>query len=150
VTIEGLALHMSADPSAPYDKAEHALSIRNAQNLTLRDVEVFWDAPESPRWKSALALESVRGLRLDGFAARQAQSGGSDPAIALRDVEDAVLRGCTALPGTEEFVHVAGTKCRNIQLIANDLREARIPWGVDEGAVRESMVRSDGDLVRKP
>ena len=150
VTIEDLALHMSSDPSARYDKADHALSIRNARNLTLRAVEVFWDAPESANWKSALAVESVRGLRVDGFVARQANPSASDPAIALRNVEDAVLRDCTALPGTGEFAHIGGPRCRNIQFIANDLREARVPWSVDGDGMREDAIGSDGNLLRKP
>ncbi len=49
VTIDGLTLHMSLDPSAPYDRAEHALSLRRGRNLQLRDVAVVWDSPESPR-----------------------------------------------------------------------------------------------------
>ena len=53
VTIDGLALHMSSDPSAPYEKTDHALKIRNARNLRLADVELFWDEPASKRWQSA-------------------------------------------------------------------------------------------------
>jgi polygalacturonase len=150
LTIEGLALHLSSDPSAPYEKSEHALSIKNAKNLTLRDIEIFWDAPESVQWRSAVAAEGLRGLRIEGLAARQASERDGDPAILLRDVEDAVLRGCTALPGTSEFVHIAGAKSRNIQLIGNDLREARIPWGVDRDGPQEGTISSSGDLLRQP
>ena len=149
ITIDGLTLHMSADPSAPFETAEHALAIKWAKDLELRNVEVVWDAPASPRWKSALAVEDAQGLRLEGFAARQAQSDASAPAIVLADVDGAVLRGCRARRGTAEFLHVAGSGCRDIQLIANDLREAKIPFAADSDALGDSTIRSSGDLVRE-
>lgn len=145
VVIDGLELHLACDPAAPYERTENALSIRNAWNIELRDVAVSWDEPSSPRWKSALAVEDVRGLVLDGVAARQAQVDSTAPAIRFERVDGALLRDCRALPGTGEFLHVAGAGSGDIQLFANDLRAARSPWSSD-GA----DVRSSGDLVDRP
>ncbi len=146
VTIDGLELHLSCDPSAPYEKSEHALSIRRARNVELRNVEIVWEEPRSPSWRSALSVEAVQGLLLEGLAARQAPSGGDAPAIALEQVEGALLRGCRALAGTGEFVHVSGAASRDIQLIANELTEAEIPWGADSDELRETL-RSAGDVL---
>ena len=148
VTIEGLRLFVSSDPAAPYDKAEHALSIRYARNLTLRDVEIAWDPPESPGWRSALAVRDATDLHVEGLSARQAPSA-TAPVVLLDGVEGAVLRACRALPGTAEFLHLAGERNRDIQLIANDLRDAAIPLGADPGAPADEL-HSDGDLVRRP
>ena len=91
----------------------------------------------------------MQDLRLENLSARQARPGTDAPAVLLREVEGAVLRGCRALPGTGEFVRV-GVGSRDIQLIANDLRAARIPWGADSDELRENAIRSAGDLVREP
>jgi hypothetical protein len=131
VTIDGLALHLSRDPAAPYETADHALALRYAKNFHLRDVEVFWDDPVSPSWKSALDVDSVQGLVLDGFVARQGDPSGKAPAIALRRVERAVLRDCTAADGTAEFLHLGGGANRDIQLIGTDLRRARVQFAAD-------------------
>ncbi len=148
VTIDGLVLHVAGDPFAPYDKADHALSIRRAKNLQLRNVEVVWEEPENPNWQSALRVESVAGLLLEGFAGRPAGDTGSVPAIDLIDVDGAVLRACTARAGTREFVHIAGAASRDLELIANDLRAAEISYVAGED-VREGAVRSSGDITRK-
>ncbi len=149
VTIDGLALHMTWDPAAPYETAEHALTIRHATHFQMKNVEVYWDEPASPRWRSALAAEAVRGLTLESISARQADPAGAAPTIVLTKVDGAVIRGCTALAGTGEFLHVAGDGSRDIQLIANDLRAARTPWGADRVDAGVPLIRSAGDLVHK-
>src|SRR6185436_7497046 len=149
VTIDGLVLHVSSDPSAPYDKTEHALAIRHARNFTLRDVEIVWDAPESAAWRSALAVEDARDLRVEGLSARQAPSS-KVPVVVLERVEGATLRACRALPGTSEFLHLAGDRNRDVLLLGNDLRAAAIPFGADSGAPSADVLRSDGDLLRRP
>lgn len=131
VTIDGLALHLSRDPAAPYETCDHALALRHAKNFRLKDVEIFWDEPVSPNWKSALDVESVQGLVLDGFVARQGDPSGKAPAIMLRRVERAVLRDCTAADGTGEFLHLGGGANRDVQLIGTDLRRARVQFAAD-------------------
>jgi len=148
ITIDGLTLHMACDLSAPYEKAEHALSIREARNLELRNVEVVWDKPESPRWKSALAVENVLGLRLENFSGRQALAHHDAPAILLKHVQSALLRGCRALPGTTEFLHVAGDRSRDIVLHANDLRAVEQAFGADPDA--PDAIHPEGNLGVRP
>jgi hypothetical protein len=148
VVIDGLSLDLSCDRSAPYDKSNHALAIRHARNLTLRNVSVTWDAPEAEQWKSALFVESARDLAVEGFRGRQARAGGAAGAISLRDVEGAFVRGCTALAGTETFLHVSGARSRDVQLFANDLRQARTPSAADP-EVRRDAISSVFDLLRK-
>jgi hypothetical protein len=147
VTIDGLVLHVASDPSAPYDKSEHALSIAHARNLTLRNVEVVWDEPESPRWRSALSVRDTSDLHVEGLIARQAPAAAA-PAVLLQQVQGAILRGCRALPGTAEFLRVAGDRSRDVLLLANDLRAADRPFGEDPDVLR--AVHSEGDLLRRP
>jgi glycosyl hydrolase family 28 len=148
VVIDGLELHVAADPSAPYETLESALVLRHARDVELRDVAVFWEAPESTRGRSALAAEDVQGLRLDNVAARQAPGVSEAPAIALTDVVGALVRNCRALSGTTEFLRVKGAASSDIQLLANDLRAAQLPWKLEGPA--PGVLRSNGDLLREP
>jgi hypothetical protein len=151
VTIDGLALHLSRDPAAAYETADHAIALKWAKNFQLKNCEVFWDEPVSAAWKSAIDVESVAGLVLEGVRARQGAPGetsGGAPAIMLRKVAGATLRGCTALAGTDEFLHLGGGANRGIQLIANDLLLAHLAFGADAAADLTEL-RWAGDLMRE-
>ena len=80
ITIENFKLHISQDPRASYDKADHCLKFQQVKNLKLKGIEIFWDTPESPAWESALYLEDIKGLELDGFRGRQAKAVAAVPA----------------------------------------------------------------------
>jgi hypothetical protein len=139
ITIYNLKLYIATDPSAAYEKAVHALKFQRVKNLRLRDVEVFWTEPASAKWESALCLEDVQGLVVDGFSGRQAKDGANRPAIWLNRVEDAVLRNCTARSGTTEFLRVTGKSTNRVVLLANDLRHARVPYSIDPDVNRDSV-----------
>jgi polygalacturonase len=139
ISIENVKLFLSAEPGSPVEKAVHAVKLRWARNIRLKDLEIFWDKPESPRWESALWAEDAEGLVLDGFGARQARPGADTPAVVLRQVNGAVLRNCYALPGAGVFLRVEGAGSRRIRLFGNDLSEARRAFvtspGVSAGAI---------------
>ena len=97
ISFENVKLRLSADPAAPYDKAEHALEARWAKNVKFRNVEVSWDKPEIKQWKSALCFEDITGLQLDGFAGRGAWPERDTPAVLLKEVSGAVVRHSRAL-----------------------------------------------------
>jgi hypothetical protein len=128
VSIENVRLFVSTDPDAPYDKAEHALDCRRARNLKVKDVTVFWEPPALAQWKSALYLEDIKGLELASFTGRAAWPARGQPAVALRNVADAVVRDCRAPEGTGLFLRVAGPRSRAIRLWANDLTQAKTPY----------------------
>jgi hypothetical protein len=140
ITIDNFKLYISSDPKAPYEKAVHGLTFRQVKNLTLKDVEVFWSEPVSTGWQSALSLEEIKGLVLDGFVGRQAKIGAAAPAVMLHDVEDAVIRNSRALEGTGIFLRVTGKRTRDIVLDGNDLRKAKARYSTDpdvpKGAIR--------------
>jgi len=39
-----------------------AMEVRWARNLKLKDVEVVWDKPGSPKWQSALRMEDAQDV----------------------------------------------------------------------------------------
>lgn len=141
ITLSNVKLFVSHDPDAPYDKAVHALKFQQARNLKLKDVEVIWEKPESERWQSALYLEEIEGLEIEGFCGRQAHPGEKVPSVVFDRVKDAIMRNCKAPAGTELFLSVQGKDTDGIVLAGNDFRLAKIPFICDqdlaEGAVQE-------------
>ena len=72
ITLENVRLAVSSDPGSPLQKSGHALTIENARSFRMKDVEVAWEAPVSDEWQSALMVENVHGLTLDGVITPQA------------------------------------------------------------------------------
>lgn len=146
VTLENIRLFLSAQPDHPMQKAEHALKFRWARNLKLRDIEVHWEKPESEKWQSALYLEDIQGLELDGFSGRPAKAGTDIPAIVLRQVEDATVSNTKVQPGTTVFLDVKGERSRGIRLINNDFQQAKVAYRLDKN-VRSTEVKALNNFV---
>jgi polygalacturonase len=145
VSLENVQLWLSNDPDSKLEKADDAIKVRWARNLKLKDVTVHWDKPESAKWQSALAVEDVKELELDGFSGRQAKMGGDSPTIILNRVEDAMIRNSKATDGTGIFLRVAGNKSSDIYLMDNDLRKARLSHQVD-GSTKSDAIHLANNL----
>jgi hypothetical protein len=89
ITFENVKLSISADPAAPFDKAEHALHFRWVKDLKLENLEVVWQKPALPAWKSALYLEHIDGLQLDRFAGPSGSTDTNVPAVVFDQVRRA-------------------------------------------------------------
>jgi hypothetical protein len=139
-------LFVAHDPAAPYDKAVHALTFRQVKNLKLRNIEVIWDKPEYDQWKSALYLEDIQGLELEGFQGRQAKEGADDAAVVLNQVENAQILQSKALAGTSVFCEIRGEGSRGIYLLGNDLLQAKIPYRIAPG-VKADEVKARNNLL---
>jgi polygalacturonase len=149
VSLENVKLFLSADPAWPLQKAAHAMKFRWARDLKLKDVEVVWDKPQSEKWESALYLEEVQGVEVDGFAGRPAKPGTEIPAVVLDQVEDATIRNAKPREGTTLFLKVKGDKSRGIILHNNDLRRAKVPYRLENGARAEEVKAQNNFLSGK-
>jgi len=94
---------------------------------------VTWEPPEYGPWKSALYLENIRGLELDGFQGKQAatEMQKAAAAVVLDGVEGGLIRNCEALPGTGLFLDIRGEKTKAIAIHNNDFRAAQFPLLLD-------------------
>jgi hypothetical protein len=146
ITMVNVKLFVAHDPAAPYDKAVHALTFRQVRNLKLRNIEVIWDKPEYDQWKSALYLEDIQGLELEGFQGRQAKEGADDAAVVLNQVENAQILQSKALAGTSVFCEIRGEGSRGIYLLGNDLLQAKIPYRIAPG-VKADEVKARNNLL---
>ncbi len=139
IRFENVKLFMSEDPKAYFKEAIHGIQGRYFKDLTLKDVEIVWGGPSSEKWKSALYLEDVDGLILDGFVGRQAHLGSNEPAVTLKNVAEADIRLCRAAKGTGQFLRVEGEQSKDIRLFANDFSLAKTPYAANEKAITFSF-----------
>jgi hypothetical protein len=141
VTLDNVRLTVDGDLDAPWKKSPIALTVENARNIKLKDVQIGFEAPSNDHWESALVVENVDGLLLDGVGARPAPNGTAAPAVVLRDAQNVVVRHSQAAEGTGTFLQVAGAATRGVVLAANDLRQAQTGVettpDVPAGAVQE-------------
>ena len=148
IRFENVKLFMSEDPGAYFKEAVHAIQGRYFKDLTLRDIEIVWGKPSSEKWKSALYLEDVEGLTLDGFMGKQAHPGSEEAAVVLKNVAGAHILGCVAHEGTGEFLRIEGEKNKDLKLFGNDFSAARIAFG-PKGKADSAVTYSFGNDMPK-
>jgi len=91
---------------------------RHTRGLRLSRVQVSTVHPD-PR--PALVCQDVGGLELFGW-----RSGTNDsPTVIFQDVQDALVHGCQAAPGTNVWLRVGGNNSAGIKLVANELSSAK-------------------------
>jgi hypothetical protein len=103
----------------------YGLFCRHVKGLTLRNVQF---RKESDDLRPALMCDDVTGLDIDGFDAWASPSAISFSAdIRLREVQQAMVRGCIARCSNEPFLCV-DDGCKNISAIGNDFSQTLIPF----------------------
>jgi uncharacterized Zn-finger protein len=143
ISFENIKFFISSDPAAPYDSAIHAMSFRDVRNLQLRNIEVNWEKPSYDKWESALAIQNVDRLQVDGFSGKSAWPERGLPAVLLDSVTNSSLRNMEALPGTNVFLKIKGANTHDIHLFGNDFHEAKIPYQLDNDVRSESITIVD-------
>ena len=146
VTIDHFKLYLTADPKAPYETVKNALEFRRVHNLKLRNIDIYWDETAVGPGASALVLEDIKGLELDGFNGRQANPRSKAAAVVMNRVEDALVRNGQAPIGTQTFLRLMGTSCKEIVLFGNDVRKAKAFWLSDE-ALPVGTVRAVANIL---
>ena len=84
IRLDNVRLFVSHDPQAPYENTQAALTLRHARNFTMKDVEIRWEKPESPTWKTGMQVDKVSNLLLEGVSV--------PTRLALQDVENVTVR----------------------------------------------------------
>ena len=143
INLENIKLYQSTDPSAAYDRSVHAIYFHYVNNLKVKDVQVQWEKPESPKWQSALYFQEVKGLKVEGFTGAPAKA--VFPDVVLDEVQGAAIVNSQAMPGTDLFLRIAGAGSRDISLFGNELNAAHTAFKVDAD-VRSDAVKSSNNL----
>jgi hypothetical protein len=127
VTLEDVRLELAYRPGSAPRKFEHAIRLENGRNIKMRGVEIVWSQPEFEGWQSALVVDQVDDLLLDGLSARQSPHGEVFPAISLSNVDGARISNCHAQRGTGTFLQVSGNRTNDVIVHNNHLDNAATP-----------------------
>jgi polygalacturonase len=125
IHLENIHLFVSHDSNAPYENTQEALTLRDARNFTMKDVEVRWEKPEAGTWKTGMRVENVQNLLMDGVDIAAAP-GSHAEVLVLKNVDGVTLRNSRAAT-----VHVAGGRTRKVRLVDT-----------------ESVVETDSDVQK--
>jgi len=139
VSFANIKFFISSNPSSPYDTSVYPMDFRWIKNLRLQNIEVSWERPFYDKWESALLLQDIDGLQVDGFAGNAAWPERDLPAIVLNRVTNATLQNMEAKPGTNLFLKVAGSNTHDIRLFSNDFHEAKVPYHLDPDVKLDSV-----------
>jgi hypothetical protein len=114
IHLDNVRLFVSHDPAAPYENTRNAIMLRQARNFSMKDVQIRWDQPHSPTWRSGLAAEGVEDLRLDAVDVEAAPAS-TAPVIELTSAKNVTLRASRA-----ETIYLAGKETRDVRLFETD------------------------------
>ena len=118
IHLENVHLFVSHDPQAPYENTATALRLQYARNFTMKDVEIRWEKPESPTWKTGLQIDDVADVLLDGVDV--------PTRMALNNVDGLTVRHSRA-----PALNISGARSRKIRVLDT-----------------EGIVTTDGDVAR--
>jgi hypothetical protein len=115
--------------------AEKGLSCSEAKNIAFRDMRI--DTKKGP----ALICENVAGLEIEGF---ETLAPHEDVAVVdLKNVSDAFIHGCRAVPDTGTFLQLRGDKTRDILVQGNSLGKAAPAFKMEESVPASALVRGE-------
>ena len=143
ITLDNVQLTVVEEPETILKKGGTALTLENARNFRMKDLEIRWEGASTDLWQTALLVQDTQDLILDGISARQAQEEGQEAAIVLRNISGARILNCQAQAGTGTFLEIHGEKTAGILLMQNDTRKARKPLLVSEEVGTAAVTYND-------
>jgi polygalacturonase len=91
IRLNRVRLFVSHAEDAPYETTTAAMTLRYARDFAMKDVEVRWEGPRAATWQSALGVDQVQILLLDGVQMDPAP--GSDQAVLrIQDADGVTVR----------------------------------------------------------
>jgi hypothetical protein len=82
---------VSHSADAPYESTTAALTLKNARDVAMKDVEIGWEKPHAATWQSGLTADQVQDLLLEDMRIDSAP-GSDQPVLRLNDVDGVVVR----------------------------------------------------------
>jgi len=114
-------LFVSHSADAPYESTTAAMTMKYARDVSMNDVEIAWEEPNAPTWKSGLAIDKVQNLTIDGTRI-DAAPGSNQPVLLLNDVNGVLIRQSSIAS-----VHVTGSKSRAVRLLETEAQVTEDP-----------------------
>lgn len=142
-TISNLKIFMEQE-STKDKRTSSAMRFINMSQLKLKDIEIYWNEEKTePKWKSALALENIKGFKLEGINVRQAFVHSSEPAISIHNCVDGILFNCLAQPSTNTFFKITGELTSNLDFGKNYLKNAVSPVVISKEVKKQKIFLND-------
>lgn len=107
----------------------YGIYCRHVNGLVLDRVDF---ALENADERPALVVDAVKGFDLLSF--RAAAPAGNQPVVVFRNVQQTLVQGARALPGTSSFLQLSGAETRGIRATANDF------------SATQTAISRDGDV----
>ena len=104
----------------------------SAVGLELQNVRINADKGPAFDFRNCKDLE-LRGIKTTAPRA-------DEPVVRMKNVEDAFIQGCRALPGTGAFLELRGETTKGITLIGNQFSAAKNSFVLKNGAQKEAVV----------
>ena len=93
---------------------------RHVNGLTMSDIRLRTDKEEL---RPALICDDVCNVNIAGLDAQF--SPGAEPMIDLKQVQDAIIRGCQPAAAVDTFLKLEGNKCRNVTVMSNGMSRVK-------------------------
>jgi hypothetical protein len=126
------------------------LYARYVDGLTIDGMDLQWADAMPDYYSSAVQMEDVRDIDINGFRGRQARLQSNTPVIALARVDGISIRNSAAAEGASTFVameHVTGQKL----FIGNDVSMARRAFNVTPRfTLAENLLPAGKETQTKP
>jgi hypothetical protein len=130
VTLDNVKLFLSEDPNGAYQHTSSALTLHQARNFTMKDVEVHWEKPFSPKWQSGLTVEDVSGLLLDRVSI-DTPPASTAPAIRMKQAKDVTVRNSRVAS-----IHLDGDHTGGVRILQTDAKITTGP-SLPKGAIEQ-------------
>jgi polygalacturonase len=119
----------------------YGLFCRHVEDLRLSDVYLSTDIGDE---RPALVADDLSGFDLTGF--RGQPPTGDQPVLHITNARHVFVHGCRALVGTGAFVRLGGDKTGKVQVLANDLSEAKVAFVLDDNVDKNALTESANAL----
>lgn len=86
----------------------------------------------------AFEFRNCKNLELNGIKTTNPRA--DDPVVRMKNVQDAFIHGCRALPGTGSFLELRGKTTKGIILIGNQLTAAKNSFVLKNAAQKKAVV----------
>ena len=107
---------------------------RHVDSLTLANVRLRTTKADL---RHALVCDDVRNVNIAGLDARF--SPGAEAIINLKQVQDAIIRGCQPATAVDAFLKLEGDKCRNVTVLGNGLARVKNVVAVGPNVPKETL-----------
>jgi hypothetical protein len=87
-------------------------------------------------------LKNVQDFVVDTFSGRQGLKNGNAPAILLDNVSDGVIRESRATEDTNTFIHLEGSRSKDIILRDNHVRKAKKEITFGDKSVSKAIIKT--------